>query len=666
MKTGQAPSGSAIASATAGASSVTLTGLSENTEYAAYALVGGSHRYVTFSAGPDSPRSSGINARVDDLEERTDSVETESAATASDLAAVPAPRLPRRRKVTLSSPAVATPTLIGGIAPVLIGLSANLQTTYWRSFNNICVSVDHGANITQGKNFNDSTWTVEGIIETPDDEVLISVRKSTDTGQVWRSTGWNVATGAATSWTKVLDCSGTNCYPRTQWGFNGWGVAPAWSKHAGSIFIAEYGPQADTVGTPSQAAVRAWMSDDDGVTWTEIFNLLDEAESGDTRLHTHGCCYDPYSGRVFISAGDGGHANPGRSAVYYSDDFDSATPTWATVEGTVHTSSENQVTALIPVEAGIIMLPDGPNEAIKLLPRKGTRRFDALYDTAVVLGPDGTGYIGGRGHRNGYNEQVPDDAPILLCNLEPTGGTARPVIYASTDGTDFKPIYRHTTAVSSNAPGFQHVFGPTADGKIVANLNLSGTTQVFTATYASLLAEEPSNGDALLSGEANMDRRDANSSSTALGTQTQRLGYFTARKTETITQVRVPCGAVAAGATPTLVRVGVYRVEADGGLTLIASTPNDTTLLAATNTLYTKGLSASFEKVAGVRYAIGPLVVTAATAPQIMGANTGVNVEMAVEPRICATVTGQSDLPATIASGSLGNTTAIPYAALLP
>lgn len=76
------------------------------------------------------------------------------------------------------------------------------------------------------------------------------------------------------------------------------------------------------------------------------------------------------------------------------------------------------------------------------------------------------------------------------------------------------------------------------------------------------------------------------------GVNSGRVGltYFICPSSATFSNITVFCGGTAAGATPTLLRFGLYSVDASGNLTLIASTPNDTTLLAAPVTSYTKGV----------------------------------------------------------------------------
>lgn len=175
---------------------------------------------------------------------------------------------------------------------------------------------------------------------------------------------------------------------------------------------------------------------------------------------------------------------------------------------------------------------------------------------------------------------------------------------------------------------------------------------------------------ALAVGESNGPRHLIGSTAVSTGTQNLRLVYFTAKKTEVVSQVRVWSGGTAAGATPSLVRIGVWTTDSTGALlSLVASTANDTALFATQNTAYTKSFSASFTKQAGQRYATGVLVVTAAAAPTLMGLGVGaiLAAEALTAPVIGALVSGQSDLPSTLAAGSLSSGTAqLHYAALLP
>lgn len=146
-------------------------------------------------------------------------------------------------------------------------------------------------------------------------------------------------------------------------------------------------------------------------------------------------------------------------------------------------------------------------------------------------------------------------------------------------------------------------------------------------------------------------------SATPVASGTVALSYWTARRTETITQVTTYTGGTAAGATPTLCRVGVYSVASNGDLTLTASIANDTALWASTNTAYTRSFTSSWTKTVGQRYAFALIVVTGAAIPVFLGTN---NTSIAVAaplflqaPTISSRITGQTDLPASIAAASL-------------
>lgn len=171
----------------------------------------------------------------------------------------------------------------------------------------------------------------------------------------------------------------------------------------------------------------------------------------------------------------------------------------------------------------------------------------------------------------------------------------------------------------------------------------------------------------LTSGQETCERIAATGAVT-LGSGNMRVGYFTALKTETISALRPYTWTTAAGATPTLVRYGLYAAAADGALTsLLGSTPNDTALLNTPSLPHQKSLSVATPVVEGTRYAIGLLVVTAAAAPTVVAttavATAGI---VADSPRIVGLVSGQADLPSSVVAGSVANGTQVPYVQLIP
>lgn len=204
----------------------------------------------------------------------------------------------------------------------------------------------------------------------------------------------------------------------------------------------------------------------------------------------------------------------------------------------------------------------------------------------------------------------------------------------------------------------QVTLGNLPPGRYVASDGATRRSFVIPSTTVDLL-------NRLTVGEETIPRLNASSSAT-MSSGVLRLVFFTAAKTETITQLRVVVGSTPAAATPTLIRFGVYSVAASGDIALLASTPNDTTLLTVAQTSYSKALSAPWVKVAGTRYAIGGLVVTAAAAPNLYGIVPLNTSEMTLDPRVAASVGSQADLPGSVLNASVAAANATLYVACAP
>lgn len=169
-------------------------------------------------------------------------------------------------------------------------------------------------------------------------------------------------------------------------------------------------------------------------------------------------------------------------------------------------------------------------------------------------------------------------------------------------------------------------------------------------------------------GEAVADRHLIWAGTNSLGSGALQLTYFVAQTSETINQI-VAYSSATAAATVTLVRFAVYSVAANGDLTLVASTVNDPTLLTVTHTRYAKATTAPWAKVAGQRYAAGILSVstTSPTTYSITSLGAGVvDTIFSQQPRISGSVSGQTDLPASVAAASVAGSRRIPYIEMLP
>jgi hypothetical protein len=139
----------------------------------------------------------------------------------------------------------------------------------------------------------------------------------------------------------------------------------------------------------------------------------------------------------------------------------------------------------------------------------------------------------------------------------------------------------------------------------------------------------------------------------SMATGVLRLTFFTSRKSFLSSTVHMSTGSTAAGATPTLVRWGLYAVDASGNGTLVASLANDTTIFATANAGYDRSWSVPIQMAQGKFYAFAALVVTAAAAPTVQGAMIGNGTEALQPPIMSASISALSDLPGTFAFGSL-------------
>jgi len=257
-----------------------------------------------------------------------------------------------------------------------------------------------------------------------------------------------------------------------------------------------------------------------------------------------------------------------------------------------------------------------------------------------------------------------------------TVGDAASVATAAADATTKANAAQATAIASAAASAIQKslvdakgdLLVGTADDTVARlAVGTAGYIPVADPAAASGLSYQPRDPDQFAAGTTTMDRKAATASPTCTS-QLLRLMYFTAPRAETIANVAVLTSGTAAGATPTLCRIGVYSVAANGDLTLVGACANDTSLFATINTRYARALSASYNAVLGQRYAMGVLVVTAAATPTFVGIapNSALVTSFSTSPRISGSLAGQSDLPSSIAAGSVAATTVLPYGEVLP
>lgn len=131
-----------------------------------------------------------------------------------------------------------------------------------------------------------------------------------------------------------------------------------------------------------------------------------------------------------------------------------------------------------------------------------------------------------------------------------------------------------------------------------------------------------------------------------------RLTYFTAKKSETVGTMRVATSTASTG-TATLSKVGLYAVDSSADLTLLSGCTSNTTLFNAA--VRDTTLTSSVSLVEGNTYA-SALLYVGANIPTIHGARTTAGIVFPGQQRLNGSVNSQSDLPGSIAAGSVSNT----------
>lgn len=190
------------------------------------------------------------------------------------------------------------------------------------------------------------------------------------------------------------------------------------------------------------------------------------------------------------------------------------------------------------------------------------------------------------------------------------------------------------------------------------------------AAYAELSVSGAS--DKLAGGAETIARKNVFTQGVQLGSGQVRIAYFTAPSAATPAKFISASGTTAAGATPTLCRMGLYTIDGSGNLTLVARTASDTSLWANTAAEYERafdtasGFPSSYALSPGTRYACGLICVTSFTAPTCMGVSTLPSATTSRNPAISKVLGSQTDLPLSISAGSLSNSGQVPYVGMVP
>ncbi len=166
-------------------------------------------------------------------------------------------------------------------------------------------------------------------------------------------------------------------------------------------------------------------------------------------------------------------------------------------------------------------------------------------------------------------------------------------------------------------------------------------------------------------GMSNMPRVLANTNSVSIGaSQSMRLTSLVSDRSMLVTNIVYRTGGTPAGATPSLIKYALFSVAANGDITKLGVTANNTGLLVAANTEYPQALLTPVEIYPGQLLMTAILVVTAAGLPTFQGITFTGQALIAKAPRQAAAVSSQADIPDFVAAGSVGDSLSAMYVEL--
>lgn len=283
---------------------------------------------------------------------------------------------------------------------------------------------------------------LQGVRIMPDGELLVSTDNDTALpGALWRSTNYPTL-GASATWAKVLDAQSDASSFSHVWGMH---------QYGNIVVVCEYGGK-----TPPKASSKAYLSEDGGLTWREIY----DAGQLSSNLHMHGAAYDHWWDRMWLVQGD----SPNQK-VLYSDDWRNVTPTWTTAYTTkLHLG-------VVPLENAICFTTDDAPCGVYRLPRTGYRTMGSME---LVYQIDATmTHLGMQTFHRG------DGYPALFSfRVTPDGTNDSGILIASMDGSTFHELWQDTSTYQG---GLYRIMGPTTAGKLIGTLN-NGAYQTATFT----------------------------------------------------------------------------------------------------------------------------------------------------------------------------------------
>ncbi len=373
-----------------------------------------------------------------------------------------------------------------------VTIAASTYRPIYMSHDRTTVYATTGAHILYKSNDDGVTFTpiytdgntvtkVTACLELADGRLLVATNIYSQAPRIYRSS----LVGGGGTWTQTFLNSGVESefHPF-------WSLTDSCFDGNGHLWLSEYGASTTTSGSQTNKPVRIWRGNDDGSSFTLMFNLLDYAQNvaglsvptQTAGMHMHAVAYDKWDDRVWFTMGDNVGAGPdtvagGRNGsnaqIGYTDD-NFATVNWLPLPAYWGTTIQAlQVTSILPLENAIIFSPDGVVNGIHVLPRRGYRTYGPLkvgsYNAA-----NGSYRSLGQGLTRAWSRP---DLPALAAVSMPQGSTESAALFAGLDGgLTWEELYRFPAGVV-DLRGF---VGPTLNGKVLAYVN-DGTVKMLKA-----------------------------------------------------------------------------------------------------------------------------------------------------------------------------------------
>lgn len=287
------------------------------------------------------------------------------------------------------------------------------------------------------------------LVPTSDGEVLLQY-----TGALYRSSGW--ANGNAATWTQKLTSTAANS------AFLGAGLDGDGTK----FIIIEY----NFVLATWVDSRYAWISLDAGKTWSIKYDSWQVIGEDNAAIsHVHSCCYDPWSGRFYVSEGHG----PG-GGIYCSTDNGA---TWSRAEkmGKNIQDPPNGPTVMVATDDGLVCGSDNAFNGLFGVLRRDNPADEVMAPTwELNTGRNGLICFAQRGWRD------PDTGLVYVTFRAEFDDT--PLVIAAGTAAAAGLVYEHPVLpVKGGGDRFVAVAKVSKD-RIVAYMEYQANPYIFRAT----------------------------------------------------------------------------------------------------------------------------------------------------------------------------------------